>query len=271
MSKPDWRLEAQKINLLNLVKHGEIAFSDTWYPYTSGEVGPYYIQSVGIERDGRDYQFAIDSLVRLILEQTREWGQAFHAISGGESRDWDFSNPVAYALRLPHLKLYETRAPLGARIADTKFVHVADLNNEGSSMRDKWVPQIRNAGGSVTGAFFFVDRQEAGVAVMKELGIPNDSVVPMNQYSWQVLRERAIVSDSLYRSLNERSEDRHAWGVRALREHPEQLISILQNPATRAKGEKILNKGYPDVRHEIIAVMKSYGYDYTPGAPGGVQ
>ena len=49
-------------------------------------------------------------------------------ISGGESRDWDFSNPVAARMSLPHCKIYKDGKMLGAEVFRRPVVHIADLN-----------------------------------------------------------------------------------------------------------------------------------------------
>ena len=150
------KLLLQEEDLKALTKQGEPQFTDTWFPYTSGEIGPYYIQSVVVEKDGIDYARAIDALCHLIKESV---SLDFDAISGGESRDWDFSNPVAVALKKPHIKIYKDGKVLGSDIEGKRIVHVADLNNEGSSIRDLWYPTIEDNNGEMIHAFFYVDKR----------------------------------------------------------------------------------------------------------------
>ncbi len=251
-------LELQKENLLRLVKHGEPKFTDKWFPYTSGEVGPYYIQSVVVERDGDDYRAAIDSICKLIEGTV---GEDFDAISGGESSDWDFSNPVAYALKKPHVKLYKDSKPLGAEIKGKRIVHVADLQNEGSSIRDLWHPQIDKNGGKLIHAFFYVDRLEHGVQVMEELGIPSLSVVPLGANAWQILQDIGYITPELYKSLNKRMENSTAWAHNALKTHIVLLDDMLrsENPKEKAKGEKILST-YKEIRQDLLDILEARGY-----------
>ncbi len=248
----------QKENLLRLVKHGEPKFTDKWFPYTSGEVGPYYIQSVVVEKNGQDYRDAIDSIANLIILTV---GDEFDAISGGETRDWDFSNPVAYALGKPHVKLYKDAKPLGAEMKDKQIVHVADLQNEGSSIRDLWHPQITNNGGKLVHALFYVDRLEHGVEVMKDLNIPSHAVVPLDANAWQILLDINYITPELYTSLNKRMEDSTAWAHNALKTHPGELEKMLrsENQKERAKGEKILNT-YKEIRQDLLDILKARGY-----------
>ena len=55
----------QATNLRNLLNTGAFQFVDErtpWFPYTSGQVGPYYVQSTTVEKDGAAYATAIRSL-----------------------------------------------------------------------------------------------------------------------------------------------------------------------------------------------------------------
>ncbi|MCX6993352.1 MAG: hypothetical protein NT011_09460 [Kiritimatiellaeota bacterium] len=230
----------QETNLRNLLNTGAFRFVDErtpWFPYTSGQVGPYYVQSTTVEKDGVAYATAIQSLVGLIQA---EFG-AFDAISGGETRDWDFSNPVAIALRKPHLKMYKDGKVLGADIAGKTFLHVADLNNEGSSVRDYWKPIIEQGGGRLAGVVSFVDRMEDGFTVLKKLGIRLFCVVPLDARAWGVARETGHVSPALYAELVARQGNRDAWAEHALLSHPDYFRRFHHDPKTRAKAARIIN------------------------------
>lgn len=258
------RDEMQRANVIALAGNGGFKFSKPgeFFLYTSGQIGPYFVQSIDITKDGHDYSRAVSDLAELV---ERTLGATFRVISGGESRDWDFSCPVAYDLAVPHAKLYKDPAknkPLGADMQDANVVHVADLQNEGSSIRDAWKPQIENAGGRLVHAFFYVDRLEDGVDVMKALGVPSDAVVPLNGLAWQALMDEGIVSSEQYDMLCARSEDKTAWAHYALRNNIGLLVDYLKNPANAAKAEKVLLKGYPDLRAELEERMAEKGYKH---------
>lgn len=239
----------QAENLKNLLATGAFRFVDEntpWFPYTSGQVGPYYIQSTTVEKDGEAYATAIQSLVTLIQAEAG----AFDAISGGETRDWDFSNPVAVALRKPHLKIYKDGKVLGAAIQGRTFLHVADLNNEGSSVRDYWKPIIANGGGRLTGVVSFVDRLEEGFNVLKNLGLRQFSVVPLDARAWELARGAGYVSAALYKDLVARRSNRDAWAERTLLAHPDYFHRFHQDPKTRDKARRIINT-YPGIRADL--------------------
>jgi orotate phosphoribosyltransferase len=248
------QLDLQETNLRNLLATGAFQFADAatpWFPYTSGQIGPYYFQSTTIEKDGAAYATAIRSLAELI----RAAAAPHDVISGGESRDWDFSNPVAVALRKPHLKLYKDGKALGAEVAGRAVLHVADLNNEGSSLRDCWKPQIEKRGGRLVGFVSFVDRLEDGITVLKELGVPALSVVPLNEYAWDLMLQGGAISAEAHRALLERMQDKRAWALRTLRAHPDYFRQMYRNPKTQAKALKIIQT-YPEIREELEGMAK---------------
>lgn len=237
--------EWQAANLRNLLKNGAFQFIDDrtpWFPYTSGQIGPYYVQSIAIERDGAAYAAAIQSLADLI----RASGLMFDAISGGETRDWDFSNPVAVTMQTPHVKLYKDGKVLGAEIAGKSILHVADLNNEGSSVRDYWKPILERHGGRLIGFCAFVDRLEEGVPVLRGLGLEPRSVVPLDEAAWDLACQDGYVSPAIRDILVARQRDPRGWATQALQDHPRLFQTLYQNPQTQAKALKIIQT-YPEI------------------------
>jgi len=248
--------EIQERNLDTLVKNGGFQFTETFFPYTSGQIGPYYIQSVVVEKNGADYVNAIQDLTVLIRNITGvKDDQEGWVISGGESRDWDFSNPAAYDLGLPHAKIYKNGKLLGADMKGKHVIHVADLNNEGSSPRDKWVPVINQAGAEIKHIFFYVDRMEDGIEVMQELGLESNAVVPLDEHAWQYLQDTEAINKEVYISLNKRMEDKQTWAEDMLRSRAgfETLANMYgKDEKTKLKAQEILNVGYPDLRRELV-------------------
>jgi len=251
-----------KENLDALARNGGFQFTETFFPYTSGQIGPYCVQSVVVEKNGEDYRLAIDSMVGLITSMV---GDDYEFISGGESRDWDFSNPVAAFLRKPHVKIYKNGKVLGADMKGKRGIHVADLNNEGSSPNELWVPSIRHGEGEISHIFFYVDRMEDGVHVMKDLGLESNAVVPLNSRAWDyLLKIGTIKNREIYTSLQKRTEDKGKWAEEMLRSDAglKTLADLLnyQKKKNRTKGEKILNVGYPHLKQELLEAMRSKGF-----------
>ena len=47
--------EVQQKHLEILVRNGGFQFTDSFFPYTSGQIGPYYVQSAVVMNNGKDY------------------------------------------------------------------------------------------------------------------------------------------------------------------------------------------------------------------------
>lgn len=256
----------QERNLGALFRQGGFKFTDTFFPYTSGEIGTYYVQSIDITRDGRAYQRAIGDMTELMQETLLGWDLYSMMISGGESRDWDFSNPIAAKLAVPHAKIYKDGKILGADVKGRSLIHVADLNNEGSSVRDAWVPAVNSAGGKIEYVFFYVDRLENGTQVLKELDLESSSVIPLNKHAWDYLQQKEGLEEAVYRNLCERGhtkEARDAWAKAMLRSDKgsKTLAALLSNEDAKEqiKGLKVIKKGYPEMEAELIDRMSYEG------------
>jgi len=246
---PDRARALQALNLRYLLKTGAFQFVDAhtpWFPYTSGQIGPYYVQSIAIEKEGDAYADAIQSLVELIRLKFGD----FDVVSGGETRDWDFSNPVAVALRKPHIKLYKDGKTLGAEVNDRRVLHVADLNNEGSSIRDHWKPILERSGANLAGFVSYVDRLEEGLGVLQSLGLPFASVVPLDEDAWNSACREGTVTADIRNILVDRFRDRHRWARRTLMTHPEYFKQFASSPKTRDKALKII-RTYPDLAPDL--------------------
>ena len=248
------RQEMQERNLKALVENEGFQFTDTFFPYTFGQIGPYYVESTVVEKSGINYREACSDVANLVKRQQSLMDESFDVISGGESRDWDFSNVVAYILGLPHAKIYKNGKILGADMEGKRVAHVSDLNNEGSSPRDFWVPAIRGAGGRVEDIFFYVDRLEDGVQVLEDLGLRSSSVVPLDEHAWNYLLSQDVIPPRVYESLKVRMKDRDAWAGKMLRSDAgfETFSKLHSNENTRAAAEKIMEVGYPDMNEELI-------------------
>ena len=126
--------EIQRRNLIALAGNGGFKFTDLFFPYTSGEVGPYYVNSENIANDGPAFSDAVEYMSELIFDMMQERETRDYVITGGETRDWVFSPAVAANLGKPHAMIYKDkeRNIIGANLDEKRVVHVADLNNLGS-------------------------------------------------------------------------------------------------------------------------------------------
>ena len=111
----------------------------------------------------------------------------------------------------------------------------------------------------MAGAVFFVDRMEEGTAVMRELGVRSEAVVPLDEAAWGIALVGRHVSPGVYASLVKRSKDTRAWAVRALLDNPEYFRNFAAG--ARDKALKIL-RTYPEAQAVLKPVTE------TPGAGG---
>lgn len=246
----------QKETLLELAKNGGFKFTDKWFPYTSGWIGPCYVQSMDVCKTAVGFAGAIHGIMSIVEQIIRDSDQAIDIISGGESRDWPFSFPVAEKLGVAPLMIYKDGKMLGADVKNKKVLHVADLNNEGSSPRDKWIPAIRGAGGTITDIVFYVDRLEDGAEEMKKLGLNAHAVISLNEDAWNFLKEEGFITEEILSSLLDYWKDRKAWGAKKLMEYPTILTKILDEDPR--KGMKIFNTFYPLIGNKL---PETFGFE----------
>jgi|ETNmetMinimDraft_2_1059921.scaffolds.fasta_scaffold34777_2 orotate phosphoribosyltransferase len=256
------RVAMQERNLDRLVRNDGFQFTDTFFPYTSGQIGPYYVQSAVVTANGEDYAGAVDDLDRLVKSYVSDDLSRF-VVAGGESRDWVFSFPFAKDNKLPHFGIYKNGKVHWKGVGHRDVLLVSDLNNEGSSPENYWVPAIKGEGGFVNHAFFYVDRLEDGVGVLEKLQLKNDAVVPLNGSAWDYLRSRDIVNGMVYNNLRDRMEDKGVWAEKMLRsdEGFNEFFRLASNSKTFEKAQKVLFNGYPDLIAELADRLRERGVE----------
>ena len=247
-----FRREIQRAGLGILSRHkGGFQFTNTFFPYTSGEIGPYYVQAGVVQNNATDYSNATQSMTEIVRPYVKPG--VIDIIAGGESRDWIFSFVVARELGLPHIMLYKDGKTVGADIARKSVALVSDLNNEGSSPKNLWVPTIQRLGGQCNHAFFYVDRMERGVQVLDDMNIQHHAAVPLDANAWIHLLNLNIISQEIYRNLRERARDQDSWAIQMLTSDKGEarLAEILADETLRAKGIKVL-RNYTNKAEQVV-------------------
>ncbi len=248
----------QEKHLEILAANSGFEFTRSFFPYTSGEICNYYVHSEVVQKNGYNFREAIHDL--RILIDSNIYHQFYDVISGGESRDWIFSYPSAFLLGKSHASLYKDGRITGADLSNKKIIHVADLNNEGSSVKNKWVPLIKRAGGEIKKIFFYVDRCEEGFEIIKELGLESNALVYLDQNAWSYLLKIGVTDPEIDYSLRERMENRESWARKILKSDLgiERMAELLrENNREKERALKVLNK-YADLREEILDRLKKY-------------
>ncbi len=250
--------------------------------YTSGKIGPYYINThflYGSEQDAVNLLNFIDSekgnkesLPKKVFEKTFEHYKSNEVyknvidemitfikenidideidyISGGERRDWFFSNIIANLLSKPHITIYKDLSmtindsnfekPIDkSELKNAKVLHVADLITEASSYLRAWIPAIKSLGAQIVWSTVVVDRMQGGKEKLEKENIKSLSIVNIDESLFKKALDMNIVNKNQYEMLKNFYENPDETMRNFLIDHPEFLKNALESDektASRAK------------------------------------
>lgn len=274
-------------NLLFETHAFNIAKENEPFWYTSGKIGPYFVNAeffYGSDADSKNllnfidneleneskenipnhiftkvlnhyntnniYKTTIDTMVEYIKKHIDT--NSIDYISGGERRDWFFSNMVAYLLNKPHVTIYKdlttvessfdfTKNIIISKIENKNFLHVADLLNQSASFTRAWIPAIENLGSKIKHALFVIDRMDGGTQVLTDCNVTVHSLIKINDDLFLKALELNIINEKQLEILREFKKDQMASMKKFLVDHPEFIENSLNsdNPKT-AKRAKLL-------------------------------
>lgn len=170
--------------------------------------------AVKLYRANTTFRGVIDIITQKVHGLLPHPAGAQWAISGGQTRDWIFSGPVAYELGIPHVSLFKQKP--GQTVGEDRVeilwpegqievvpyhedelygfhaVHVADLLTKGSSVWSLapdsqtrryhgWIPQLNERGADVKDLVVVVDRLQGGSERLLEHGINTCSFVCIDE------------------------------------------------------------------------------------------
>ena len=255
--------------------------------YTSGKIGPYFINThfvYGSEKDATELLSFIDECLadkktlpekvfKKVLKQYEE-NEIYHNvidamknyieknidvseidyISGGERRDWFFSNILSYLLAKPHISIYKD---LSSVISDSKFensetvntidnkkvLHVADLVTVASSYIRAWIPAIKNIGGQMCWSCVVVDRMQGGKEKIEAQGVKALSLVNVDNTLFETAYKNGIINENQLTMLKKFFENPDETMKQFLINHPEFLENSLNADEKTAKRAKLLVDG----------------------------
>lgn len=255
--------------------------------YTSGKIGPYFINThfvYGNEDDAKFLLSFIDeqlsdkmALPKNVFEKVLNQYQTneiyknvidtmidsiksnidideIDYVSGGERRDWFFSNIVSHLLNKPHISIYKD---LSAVVSDSNFettnklnninnkkvLHVADLVTVASSYIRAWIPAIENLGGKICWSCVVVDRMQGGTEKIKEHGILPLSLVQVDKTLFEKAVQMGVITTSQQEMLNNFFDNPDEAMKNFLINHPEFLENSLNSDEKTAKRAKLLIDG----------------------------
>jgi len=262
---PDLSAALIQTQALRLAPPGQVFW------YTSGTVGPYYINThylYGgqgpaedllrfIDAESKDHlafpgrlqarveaQAAADPIFAGVVEALAEraGGQAGDIVSGGERRDWFFSGMVAARLGKPHLLIYKDhgavlyrggKAEVVDKLEGVKTLHVADLITEASSYTRDWIPALRQRGAEMGCALNVVDRAQGGAEALARAGVRAEALLRVDGELFAALRRAGHIDSQQESVLLAYAQDPHASMKAFLQENPEFLRQALRSADQR--------------------------------------
>ena len=274
-------------NLLFETNAFNIAQENKPFWYTSGKIGPYFVNGeffYGSDADSKEllafidselenetkenipanifekvlahynsneiYKTTIDAMVEYIKETVDV--EKIDYISGGERRDWFFSNMIAYILEKPHVTIYKDLSTVESdykftvntpveKIEGKNFLHVADLLNQSASFTRAWIPAIETLGSKILWSIFVIDRMDGGTQVLTDCGVEVLSLLKINDELFVKALELGIINEKQLQMLRDFKKDQMGSMRQFLIDHPEFLEESLNSDNSKtAKRAKLL-------------------------------
>ncbi len=252
--------------------------------YTSGKIGPYFINThfvYGNEKDAVELLSFIDdalssksTLPKRVFDKTLKQYQEneiyknvidamivsikntvdlskIDYVSGGERRDWFFSNMIAYLIEKPHISIFKDLSTVintfdfNSDISDSDLnsanvLHIADLITVASSYIRAWIPAIENLGAKITHSCVVVDRMQGGGEAIGAKGVKSISLVNVDEKLFQKALDMNLISEKQQSILNAFYKDPDESMKNFLIEHPEFLENALNSDEKTKKRAKLL-------------------------------
>lgn len=194
------------------------------------------------------FKYTIDTMIDAIKENVNI--DEIDYISGGERRDWYFSNMIAYLLKKPHLTLFkDMEAFVSAydfssteKITDLEgktVLNASDLVTAASNYVRSWIPAVRNLNGKLLWTCYVVDRKQGGTEVLENEGIKTIPLANVDKSLFEKAYELGTINEGQLEMLNGFYEDPFTTMREFLIAHPEFLEDALKsdNERTRKRAE----------------------------------
>lgn len=253
--------------------------------YTSGKIGPYFVNThflYGSETDANELldfineqlatedktniptnifnkvlqQYETNEIFKTVIDELKTFIEEkipvenIDYISGGERRDWYFSNIIAYLLGKPHITIYKDLSTVVStcdftenteitHLESKRVLHIADLLNQSSSYVRAWVPAIKQLGSSIVWSTVVVDRMQGGSETLTNMGIRSLSLLQIDETLFNKALELNIINEAGLAMLNDFTKDPDGSMRTFLLEHPEFLENALNSDEKTAKRAKL--------------------------------
>ncbi len=255
--------------------------------YTSGKIGPYFINThfvYGSEQEASEFlsfidecladkhslptkvfekvfaQYEKNKIYRDVIDSMKQYIEQnidvseIDYISGGERRDWFFSNMIAFLLKIPHISIFKDLTTVTSDhefktfetttdLHDKKILHVADLITVASSYLRAWIPAIRNLGGELAWSCVVVDRMQGGKQKIEAEGVKAFSLVNVDHTLFDKALELGIINQNQADMLTNYYVNPDETMKNFLLAHPEFLENALHADEKTKKRAQLLVDG----------------------------
>lgn len=171
-------------------------------------------------------------------------------VSGGERRDWFFSNIIAFLLKKPHITVYKDLSCVlsSYNFSENDFIsdlngknvlHVADILNQGSSYLRAWIPAIKSLGANIKWSLVCIDRNQGGTEKIKDAGIIPLSLLNVDIELFEEALNLGIINENQLEMLKQFVKDPDDTMREFLINHPDFLENALNSDEKTAKRAKL--------------------------------
>ena len=198
------------------------------------------------------FKYTIDTMIKSITDSV-DLAQIDY-ISGGERRDWYFSNMIAYLLKKPHLTLFKDMEAFVSpydfssteKITDLtgkKALNASDLVTAASNYVRSWLPAIRNLNGELAWTCYVVDRKQGGTETLIKEGVQTIPLAFVDNSLFEKAYELHVINSAQLEMLKKFYEDPYSTMKQFLINHPEFLDNALHADEKTKKRAQLLIDG----------------------------
>lgn len=199
------------------------------------------------------FKYTIDTMIKAITDNVDV--NEIDYISGGERRDWYFSNIIAYLLKKPHLTLFKDMEAFVSpydfssteKITDIEgktVLNASDLVTAATNYVRSWIPAVKNLNGKLLWTCYVVDRKQGGTEVLEKEVIKTIPLALVDNTLFEKAFELGIINQGQLKMLKRFYHDPYTAMREFLINHPEFIENALKSTDERTqKRVKLLVDG----------------------------
>ena len=199
------------------------------------------------------FKYTIDTMIKAITDNVKI--DEIDYISGGERRDWYFSNMIAYLLKKPHLTLFKDMEAFVSpydfsstekitNIEGKTVLNASDLVTAASNYVRSWIPAIKNLNGKLLWTCYVVDRKQGGTEILEKEGIKTIPLASVDNSLFEKAYDLNIINQGQLEMLKEFYHDPFESMRKFLQNHPEFIENALKSTDQRTLDRvKLLTQG----------------------------